>query len=229
MILISKFHNEAQPILFLNLEGTLIKTMEARNAAQSAWILEHSRDPQEDEKTLPFYMSHDSVVLIRNLCARQNAKLVVHSNWTTRYKPEVAFNEMLRHGFKDSDFHHDWCLSVNLLRLCITDPGEINKYRSWYRVQEDSDGRQWRIPAWLMLHPEIDNFAIFDDRAINAWEKNDGKQGVPFGCTVMGSGMTGPFHARWVPVQGANAITQKEIDIAAGILATADADCVWHL
>jgi len=224
--------NANQPILFVDLDGTLIKSTEFHNASRCALALEHSKNPQEAEKDLPFYMSADSVAMIRDLRARHNAKLVIHSNWTVAYMPQVTFNELLRHGFEASDFHHDWCLSVNLYRLSLATPRAKLDYNFLFKLQDDNDGRQWRIPMWLMLHPEIDNFAIFDDRSMNEWEKNNCTDVMPerkIGCNLVGDWMNGPFHSRWVRVTGKDAITEQDIDKADVILAKADTACVWRL
>ena len=228
----NKPSNTTQLILFLDLDGTLIRMENFDKAALCAWTLHHSKNSQEAEVDLPLYMSMESVDMVRDLRNRHNAKLGVHSNWTNCYEPEVTMNELIRHGFDASDFHQDWCLRVNLNRLSNAAPRANVDYSYFYRLQRDANCREWRIPLWLMLHSEIDNFAIFDDEGMSAWGKNGNREmgdSRDMSFTLIGDRINGPFHSRLVRVNPSHAIVKHDIDAANAILAKADTTCVWRL
>jgi len=147
--------------LFLDLDGVLVSQVDHR-AAQCVgggnaygWLDQGKRVAWADRTRF----NATALACVREILdSCPEARIVVHSDWTVRLGPAVTMRALLRNGFGTHDFHSDWCLETSIIRL---------GYESiWHRYNVDHELRSSRPAMWLSLHPEVEHYAVLDDRAI---------------------------------------------------------------
>jgi hypothetical protein len=113
----------AAPILFLDIDGVVL-------SGQELWRTHNNR-----------YLPPEKVALIREVCDRAGAMIVVSSTW--RYSDDTL-GQLIAAGLP---VHSDWRTPQARREGAIF----------------IAETRGWEISRWLVRHPEVTSWAIIDD------------------------------------------------------------------
>jgi len=148
-------------VLFLDLDGVLVSEHEHRAAEPVGgsgpydWLYQKKRVEWADRT----HFNAIALASVRNILdACPDARIVVHSDWTVTVGPAVTMQALLKNGFGTNDFHSDWCLETSIIRIGCDS--------IWHKFNCDHDFRGCRPAMWLSLHPEIQHYAVLDDKPV---------------------------------------------------------------
>ena len=128
--------NTPEKIIFLNIDGVMTTRESLRGTALTSHKTAHS--------LLSSHISPAKVIMMRGLCHRTGAKIVVTSTWRKFKMHMAAFGSV----WEDCPFHEDW-RTADLSRQM----GPI-----W-----SAPGRGTEIRDWVDRHPEISSMVVIDD------------------------------------------------------------------